>query len=279
MDAEQQSLRLPEGHLSQSYVSHDCFYSTSNSGLLSSSVEYFPSFNSATPRASRKAFPDEEFNGSDLETPGKQSEESDKEFERELSRTLNRTFAGETNRARPTYRNNVSPAIQKIIRMMRMPCLSTPLATTPTKRAFSAGRLDHLNDSFEDEVNDDSICILRRRLDRSFSPDVASRRHSMDGQLLKTMLAKERDFSMSRVAQNISLSTCQSRGLMDALADDTEPVVSACEMKQSPLCIQMVEKENEVSSEDCNQVSELYLLLMTSNRNQRMKNAAFDRRR
>jgi len=163
----------------------------------------------------------------------------------------------ETNQAESTCRyNNVSPAIQKIMRMMRLTptCLST-LPTNRTiltkRRALSTGRLDRPDDK---TANDDSICMLKRRLDASFSPDVASRRHSMDGRVSKT---RESDSSMP---------TCRSRDFLDALAND-EAVASVSHRE-------IVATTDQASPQDYNYVSESYFLLMTSSRNQRMKNEA-----
>lgn len=293
MNAEHQTLHMPEDLFNQPEDSAECFSPISNCVFLSpadrrlfQTSQCFFSLGSSTPQVSRKVFLDD--NDSDCETPRKRSEESDKVSEDELSRRiesrmLSHTFAGETDHVRPMYRNNVSPAIQKIIRMMRMPCLShLENTTSPRKRTFSAGRLGCLINRLEDKVSsDDSICNLTKFLDESFNPDLASRRHSIDSHTMRMMLARDNSSSMFQVTQNVSLPTRQPCDFAIAVAND-ELVANAscCEMKQSPVCVQIVKKEedcNEVSSEDRNQVSELYFLLMKSNRNRRMKNAAFRR--
>jgi len=234
-------LCLFEDHLNHSEVSHGYLSPVlSKCELFFPTSEYFPSSCSLM-----SAFPGEELDDSDLDFPGKRPDETGKESE------LSQTFE-ETNRAQSTCRNNVSPAIQKIMRMMRLtPCLSTTL----TKRALSAGRLDHL---------DDSLRNLKRRLDASFTPDVAFRRHSMDGRLLET---RESDSS---------ISTRRSCDFTDALANDEFAVASVShrEIKRSPACVQIVATTDQASAEDYNYVSESYFLLMTSSRNQRMKNEA-----
>jgi len=227
---------------------------------LSKCELFFPTSDFPPSCSLTSAFPGEDLDDGDLDFSRKRSDETGKESE--LS---SQTFE-QTNRAQ--CRNNVSPAIQKIMRMMRlMPCLSTPLAnrtTLTTKRALSAGHLDAK--LADDDDDDDSLCILKRRLDASFSPDVpAFRRHSMDGRALETRESES------------SMSTCRSCDFMDALANDEAVAsVSRSEIERSPARVQIVATMDQASpAEDRNYVSESYFLLMTSSRNQRMRNEAF----
>ncbi|XP_012221833.1 uncharacterized protein [Linepithema humile] len=246
-----------------------------------SSIEYLslPEFDSPSrvmPKTSKKTFLNEKSNGGECETLKKTAEENDIEFLRyKNSRMSYWTCRSEMDFARPKYRNNVSPAIENLIRIMGIPFLLTSEdSRTPMKRAFSSGIFDGRI------AYDDYALLSRKRLDASFTspktPVFTSRRHSVNSRTLKAMLMKETGSSSSQLAQKF-LSRCQSWESVDTPPSDERVVNSSrYEIKESPQCVKIAEKDKETFQETI-YVSEMYFLLMASNRNRRIRMAMMSR--
>lgn len=149
--------------ISQEYFSPLCEFSATNEYL--SSTEYFSSI-CTTPETTKKEFVYETSNSNAFETPKKILEEN------ENNDSPNSTLVSEMDFIRPKYyNNNVSPAIERIVRKMKMPISSTPeRSQTPTKRVFPP------NFRFVGKANEDpAICALvKKRLDASFSSPKAN---------------------------------------------------------------------------------------------------------
>jgi hypothetical protein len=236
-----------------------------------SSTEYLlsPEFDSpsrVTSKTSKKTFLKEKLNG-EFETPKKMIEEDDIEFLHHKNlQTSYRTCRSEMDFTRPKYCNNTSPAIENLIRIMGIPFLLTPEDSwTPMRRALSPGLFDSKN------AYDNFAILNRKHLDASFTnpkiTDVTFRKYSVDSRTL----TKVTDFSSPQLAQKF-LSRCQSRESVDTPPSDERVVdFSRCEIKESLQCIKIAEKDE--TFQETIYVSEVYFLLMASNRNRRMKMA------
>lgn len=182
--------------ISQEYFSPVCESSAAKEYLYSP-TEYFSPY--ATPQTSKKEFLDEKLNNNMFETPKKIFEENENELS--LNDSSNATCISEMNFIRPKYSNNVSPAIEKLMRMIKMPSSSTPEnLRTSTKCIFSP------NYSISKANEDPSIYTLtRKRLDTSFSSPKAlatvSQEHSVDSPTLKVTLVKEIEPSLPQKVQ------------------------------------------------------------------------------
>lgn len=220
--------------ISQEYFSPLCEFSATNEYL--SSTEYF-SPTCTTPKTTKKEFAYETPNSNAFETPKKI-------FERNVNNdSPNSTFVSEIDFTRPKYyNNNVSPAIEKIMRKMKMPTSSTPeRSQTPIKRVFSP------NYHFVDKANEDpAICALvKKRLEASFSsPKAHAIISRIDSPTLKA--TREVESPVPQIAQ--TLSKCQ-----ESVDSDNEIVVNSPRYKEIIY------------------VSEMHFLLMASNRNRRMR--------
>lgn len=231
------------------------------------SLSEFDSPSRAIPKTSRKTFPNEK--GGEFETLEKTAEEDDIEFLRYKNlQTPYWTYHAEMDFALPRYRNNTSPAIENLIRIMGIPFLLTSEdSRTPARRAFSPVGLSDGRTAY-----DDFAFLGRKRPDASFAGPKTPRRHSVDSRTLKAMLT---DFSSPPLAQKF-LPMCQSRNSVDTPSDERVVDSSCCEMKESPRCVKIVEKPEETFRETI-YVSEVHFLLMASNRNRRTRTAMLNR--
>jgi len=185
-------LRPSKDYFNRAEISQEYF-----SPLLESSAAnvhfYSPiEYSSPTSKTLKNEFPNENLNNTFEHlihlTPKKV-------FENKSEVSLNdssSTYISEMNFGPPKCYNNVSPTIEKLMRMM-MPSSSTP-KNSQTKRIFSS------NCWSVDQVNEDSTGYtpIRKRLDSSFlSPKVfVCQEHSLDSSMLKATLTKEIDFQI-----------------------------------------------------------------------------------
>jgi len=278
MADEKQTSRSPEYCFDKIEVSQDFVSPTFKSFLPANeyffSDEYllspeFDSLSRVTPRrriklkTSRKTFLKEKSNDDEFETPKKIAEEDDIEFLRYKNLRMS-SCCSEMNFTRPKYRNNISPAIENLIRIMGIPFLLTP-EDSRTRRALSP-------DLFDSRISYDdfAVSLLNRKCRdaSSASPKtpVTSRRHSLDSCTLKAMLTKVTDSSSPRLAQKF-LSRYQSLEFIDIPRSDERVIDSSyCEIKESPQCVEIAEEDEETFHETT-YVSEAFFLLMASNRN------------
>ncbi|XP_070158768.1 uncharacterized protein [Polyergus mexicanus] len=252
-------LHLPKDCFNTVEISHEYFSpvceSSAAKGYLSSPTEYFSPY--ATPQTSKKEFLDEKLNDNMFETPKKIFEENENEFS--LNDSFNVRCISEMNLIRPNYSNNVRPAIEKLMRMIKMPSSSTPENSRTSKRIFSP------NYCSIGKANKDPpiYALTRKRLDTSFSSPKAlatvSREHNVESFTLKATLVKEIEPPLPRKVQ--APLRYQE---FDSFPDDQivvgSPLYKVCKRV------------------DVIYVSEVHFLLMASNRNRRMRMAALRRR-
>lgn len=237
------------------------------------SLPKFDSTSRVTPKISKKTFLNEKSNDGEFEMLKKTAEKNDIEFLRcKNSQTPYWTRCPEIDFARPKYRNNISPAIENLIRIMGISFL---LTSENSRHVFSPGLFDGRT------AYDDFALLSRKRLDASLTSlktsDLAARRHTVNSRMLKAMLMKKTDSSSPQLVQKF-LSRCQSQESVDTSPSDERVVDSPrCEIKESSRCVKIAEEE---PFRETIYVSEVYFLLMASNRNRmRMLNRSEERSR
>lgn len=176
--------------------------------------------------------PNNDPNNNMFETPEKVFERNKNEVSPNDS---NPTYFSEMNFLPPKYCNNVSPAIEKLMRKMT-PSSSTPKnSQTPTKRVFS------FNCWLVDQANEDpaSCTPIRKRLDANLlSPRAfTSQEYSLDSSTLKATLVKEIEPLLIE-PQIVQISSkCQE--CVDYFPDDERAdsprAGSSCEVKRVAL--------------------------------------------
>ncbi|XP_029175221.1 LOW QUALITY PROTEIN: uncharacterized protein LOC114943698 [Nylanderia fulva] len=241
-------LRLPKNSLnlseiSEEYFSPVCEVPAANE-CLSSPTEYFSPI-CATPPTTTKKFLYETLNDNMFETPKKIFEEN------ENNDSPNTTFVSEVNlliRPKSNYNNNVSPAIEKIMRMMKISASSTPeKSPTPTRRVSSPNYFGKANE-------DPAIYIVKNAWMRAFPARKRTLSFPEWVVPLKTTLTREIEPPVPQMVQALSR-------YQEFVDSNDEKIVDSPRYKEVIY------------------VSEVHFLLMASNRNRRMRWAALRRSR
>lgn len=180
----------------------------------------------STPKMS-KVFLGQEFNDDKLKAIFKQElEDEDRNEFSENNATPHGGYATEdVDFTPPRYRNNVSPAIEKLIRTM-----NTPISASISQTQVVCSPTSFLDSKM---FNDDSVALSRQCFDTSCSPKTPSGRHSLCTSILKMTLSRDLDLSFPQTGQESSLSKCPSQEFVDTLFEK-EPATSPsnCEVKE-----------------------------------------------
>lgn len=190
---------------------------------------------------------------------------------------------------RPKSRS-ISPAIKKLVRIMKLPSLLSTLAPIDRSDGKVAGEdplgIYGLPGSPEKHFYA-SFCESPKK------PDDATRRHSVDSNTLKLMLARKTDSSsvysiLASDYANFSLPISRSQRYATPIVDtpsetNDEPGLSCCELKESPRRFVQIAENGASSSSSpersSHEVSTVHFLLMASNRNRRKTKRISLRRR
>lgn len=236
--ADDKDLYLPDNLYDPDEPYQECFSPTCESSIparkcfslptidcaSSSNFDFLPC--ESTPKISNKVFLSQ-FNDNKLRAMLKREfEEEDKnEFFENNVHAFGQMTSEEVDFTPPRYRNNVSPAIEKLIRMMNTPSVS--IDQIPKQIVYSPSFIG--NKMF----NDDSVILSKQCVDTSCSPQTPSRKHNLCNSMLKMTLSKDVDLSLPQAVQESLLPEDASQKFTDALLVEKEPVKNSsnCEVK------------------------------------------------